>query len=87
MQKVRLVALVSGTTKEGNKWYKVLFKTKNSKGNIVMKEFFVQQDVAQNMIENEVIEDVDVCVEFKLDDYLRPSIAKIVSDEDSEEDL
>lgn len=78
MKRLRLVALMHGAKKDGTKWYKATFKNKNKEGKVILKEYWLTPDVGSATLSAGLEEDVDVYVECEMDDYLNPSISKIM---------
>ena len=78
MKRLRLVALIWGDKKNGTKWYKATFKNKNKDGKLVIKEYWLTPEVGSAALNAGLEEDVDVYVECELDDFLNPSISKIM---------
>lgn len=78
MKRLRLVALMTGAKKDGTAWYKATFKSKNKDGKLLLKDFWLSADVGSTAVSAGLIEDVDVFVECDIDDYLNPSISKII---------
>lgn len=74
---LRLVALIQGTTKDGKKWSKISVKKRTIDGNPVLKDFYIDPNIAHKMAMERLVEDVDITVELGFDDYLRPTITGV----------
>lgn len=74
---VRLVALSSGISKKGNKFYLGLFKAKLPDGNPVTREYFLPVSVGDECKKNGILEDIDVEVEAGFNEFLGLEIQKI----------
>jgi hypothetical protein len=84
-QKVKLIALSSGTSKKGNKYYRGVFKTKLSDGNPVIREYFLPVSVGDECKRNGILEDVDVMIEAGFNEFLGLEIQSIRLADDEEE--
>ena len=84
-QKVKLIALSSGTSKKGNKYYRGGFKTKLSDGNPVIREYFLPVSVGDECKRNGILEDVDVMIEAGFNEFLGLEIQSIRLADDEEE--
>ncbi len=78
MINLKLVALVSGKRKDGSgTWYRATIKGHNKDGKPVVNDFYLSEDVGEKAVNDGIIEDCPVTVDFDLDDYMRPSISKL----------
>lgn len=84
-KKVRLIALSSGVSKKGNKYYRVVFKTKSSDGTPIIREYFIPVSVGDECKKQGILEDVDVIVEAGFNEFLGLEIQSISRADDEEE--
>ena len=77
MRKVRLIALVSGNKKNGGMWYKATLKANKADGTPIVNDFFLSETAGKEAIKQNLIEDVDVELDFDFDDFLHICIAHI----------
>ena len=74
---LNLVALSVGKKKAGGNWYRATFKHKTNDGSLLVKDFFLPDDVGEKMVANRILEDHEVNVSVDLDDFLRPVITDV----------
>lgn len=82
MNKIILVALMSGQGKAGKPWYRAILKTKTSDGSSIVREHWLDEKVAKATIQAGLTDDCEVSVTCGLDEYLRPTITGISSVDD-----
>jgi hypothetical protein len=83
-QKVKLIALSSGTSKKGNKYYRGVFKTKLPDGNPVIREYFLPVSVGDECKKNGILEDVEVVIKAGFNEFLGLEIQSIKLADDEE---
>lgn len=76
-RKVRLIALMSGISKKGSRYYRAVFKSKMSNGVPIVKELFLPVKVGEMCESKGITEDVEVEVTGGFNEYLSLEITDI----------
>lgn len=72
-----LVALSSGTGKNGKEWCRAILKGHTEAGKPVVREFFLPPECGKRLEKLGAYENISVYVVCGLDEYLRPGIIGI----------
>lgn len=72
-----LLNVEAGVSKTGRPWAKALLKGYTDDGKSKYGEIYIPYNVAQRLITNGTIEDINVTITGGLDEYMRPCVTDL----------
>lgn len=72
-----LLGVEAGVSKTGRPWAKCFLKGHTKDGKTKCAEIYIPYEVAQRLIANGTIEDINVTISGGLDDFMRPCVTNV----------
>ena len=80
MNKVKIILIKQGINKSGVPYTHIYVRYSNSKGESDLKDFWLSENVARQLVTEEINEDDVVSLELSWDDYFRPMVENIIKE-------